>query len=95
MSFKALAWAMKVRGVRPMDRLVLVSVADNAQPDGVAIVDLDRLAEQVEVSSDTLAKCFARLSESGLLSARPAGPDAPYPGTEVSLALDVDGVDRS
>lgn len=69
MSFKASHWAVhEVRGLRPVERVLLLVLAEYADDRDCAWPSQDRLADNVETSLSTLRRCLARLEALGLLT---------------------------
>lgn len=69
MSFKASHWAVhEVRGLRPVERVLLLVLAEYADDRDCAWPSQDRLADNVETSLSTLRRCLARLETLGLLT---------------------------
>jgi hypothetical protein len=68
-SFKASHWAVhEVRGLRPVERVLLLVLAEYADDRDCAWPSQDRLADNVETSLSTLRRCLARLEALGLLT---------------------------
>ena len=69
MSFKASHWAVhKVRGLEPLERLLLLVLAEHADDRDCVWSSQDRLAHMVGTSPSTLRRCLARLERLGLLT---------------------------
>lgn len=69
MSFKASHWAVhEVRGLRPVERVLLLVLAEYADDRDCAWPSQDRLADNVETSLSTLRRCLVRLEVLGLLT---------------------------
>lgn len=69
MSFKASHWAVhEVRGLRPVERVLLLVLAEYADDRDCAWPSQDRLADNVETSLSTLRRCLVRLEALGLLT---------------------------
>ncbi|MFB8120615.1 helix-turn-helix domain-containing protein [Streptomyces sp. NPDC056465] len=67
--------------LRPTERLLLVFLADDADPDGVAYPSISRLASRANISTSTVTSSMSRLGELGLIqrhqSRTPSGASAP------------------
>ena len=69
MSFRASHWAVhEVRGLRPVERIILLVLSEYADDTDCAWPSQDRLADDVETSVSTLRRCLVRLEALGLLT---------------------------
>ncbi|WP_303879455.1 helix-turn-helix domain-containing protein [Actinomyces oris] len=69
MSFKAEHWAVhEARGLKPLERLLLLVLAEHADDRDCVWSSQDRLAHMVGTSPSTLRRCLARLERLGLLT---------------------------
>lgn len=62
-------WARTLRGVDPVARLLLMTLADLADADGVAWPSNSELARQLEVNRRTVQRRLERLEDRGLIVA--------------------------
>lgn len=90
MSVEALNWAFKQVTELPVDKLILLSIADLANEDAQAWPSRKLLAERGMCSMDTVDRSIARMEEAGILSKEkrphPAGGLSSSCYTIVSLA---------
>ena len=81
MSSEATTWALKVRGVSPRAKLVLIAMADSANAkSGLAYPSRKTLAEAADCSVDTVDRCIRELVTEGLVVVQATfdeRPDAP------------------
>ena len=69
MSIKAAHWAVhEVRGLKPLERLLLLVLAEHADDRDCVWSSQDRLAHMVGTSPSTLRRCLGRLERLGLLT---------------------------
>jgi len=69
MSFKAAQWAVhEVRGLKPLERLLLLVLAEHADDRDCVWSSQDQLAYMMETSPSTLRRCLGRLERLGLLT---------------------------
>ena len=69
MSFKASHWAVhEVRDLKPLERLLLLVLAEHADDRDRVWPSQDRLAHMVGTSPSTLRRCLRRLERLGLLT---------------------------
>ena len=69
MSFKASHWAVhKVRGLEPLERLLLLVLAEHADDHDCVRLSQDRLAHMMGTSPSTLRRCLGRLERLDLLT---------------------------
>ena len=69
MSFKASHWAVhKVRGLEPLERLLLLVLAEHADDRDCVRLSQDRLAHMMGTSPSTLRHCLGHLEKLGLLT---------------------------
>lgn len=68
MSMYATAWAMTQPAGSPLERLLLILLADCADDDGLGRVDLARLAERAVCDAVDLADAVADLQERGIIA---------------------------
>lgn len=69
MSFEASHWAVhEVRGLEPLERLLLLVLAEHADHRDCVRPSQDRLAHMVGTSPSTLRRYLGRLEELGLLT---------------------------
>ena len=69
MSFKAEHWAVhEVRSLKPLERLLLLVLAEHADDRDCVWSSQDRLAHMVGTSPSTLRRCLGRLERLGLLT---------------------------
>jgi len=68
-SFKASHWAVhKVRGLEPLERLLLLVLAEHADDRDCVRLSQDRLAHMMGTSPSTLRHCLGHLEKLGLLT---------------------------
>lgn len=67
MSIDATRWAWRQQGLRPSDKLVLLSMADRAGEDHTCFPSKPRLEQDTGLDRKTIIKCWERLQESGLI----------------------------
>ena len=69
MSFKASHWAVhEVGGMKPLERLLLLVLAEHAEDRDCVRPSPDRLAHMMGKSPSTLRHCLGRLEKLGLLT---------------------------
>ncbi|WP_375308392.1 helix-turn-helix domain-containing protein [Bradyrhizobium sp. A11] len=68
MSWQATAWALQQRVGQPARKLVLLALANYADEHGICWPSQERLAEDVEMSLDTIQRHTKKLREAGLLT---------------------------
>ena len=69
MSFKASHWAVhEVRGLKPLERLLLLVLAEHADDRDCVWPSQDRLAHMMGTSPSTLRRCLGRLERLDLLT---------------------------
>ena len=69
MSLKAAHWAVhEARGLKPLERLLLLVLAEHADDRNRVWPSQDRLAHMVGTSPSTLRRCLRRLERLGLLT---------------------------
>lgn len=68
MSLRYLVAAFKTRVGNPTRKLVLLKLADNANDAGICWPSLSRIAEDTELSRDTVRRSIADLAAAGLVS---------------------------
>lgn len=69
MSLKAAHWAVhEARGLKPLERLLLLVLAEHADDRDRVWPSQDRLAHMVGTSPSTLRRCLRRLERLGLLT---------------------------
>ena len=69
MSFKASHWAVhEVRDLKPLERLLLLVLAEHADDRDCVRLSQDRLAHMMGTSPSTLRRCLGRLERLGLLT---------------------------
>ena len=69
MSLKAAHWAVhEARGLKPLERLLLLVLAEHADDRDCVWSSQDRLAHMMETSPSTLRRCLGRLERLGLLT---------------------------
>lgn len=73
MSVVALAWAWKQPVKLPVDRLVLLAIADHAGDDHVAFPSQTTIAVKAMCSVDTVQRAIKRLENAGMLSRQRRG----------------------
>lgn len=80
--------------ISPTERLVLVMLARNADPEGIAFPALDRLATAAHISPSTASRALRHLEDLGLVertrSFTAAGASAP---TQYRVVVDVQAGD--
>lgn len=68
MSSDATSWALKVKGVSPRAKLVLIAIADSANAkSGISYPSRKTLAEAADCSLDTVDRCIKELVKADLL----------------------------
>lgn len=67
MSIDATRWAWRQQGLRPSDKLVLLSMADRAGENHTCFPSKPRLERDTGLDRKTIIKCWDRLCEYGLL----------------------------
>ncbi|MEN0039833.1 MAG: helix-turn-helix domain-containing protein [Pseudomonadota bacterium] len=70
MSHKATNWAVEVRGIKPVAKIVLWHLANRMNPDFGCFVSQERLARDCEISRATLNRHLDTLEEAGLITRR-------------------------
>lgn len=69
MNFKAAHWAVhEVGGLKPLERLLLLVLAEHADDRDCVWSSQDRLAHMMGTSPSTLRRCLGRLERLGLLT---------------------------
>lgn len=68
MSHKATTWAVAQKGLRPMTRVVLWVIADRASPEGVCFPSRQTIADDAEISVDSVDRHLEVLEQVGLLT---------------------------
>lgn len=71
MSVKALTWAFAQKPTRPVDKLVLLAMADWANDAGSCFPSRKLIADRALCSVDTVDRSIKRLTTAGLLSKAP------------------------
>lgn len=91
MSLPALLWAFEQRPADPLDKLLLILLADSASPDGRDANPFDEsMKDRTGMTGLQIAQSVARLTDIGMLICDSAGPDA-----ATSYRLDVEGTRRN
>ena len=89
MSVHAIAAALRYRGVKPSEKLLLLALANYANEDNQVWVKQRRLAEETELSRRTIISCFAGLEAAGALRREPRRRDNGSRSTDlVTLTLE-------
>ncbi len=70
MSLDATRWAWSRQGLRPAQKLVLLSLADRAGEDNTCWPSMERVRRDTGLDIKTVRACLAVLAEAGLLSRR-------------------------
>jgi len=69
MSFQAMAWAMKIRGIGYRQKWLLVTIANYAgNEDGECYPKVETLARDTEMSEDSVNRGLKELEQSGIIS---------------------------
>jgi hypothetical protein len=68
MSTAATAWAWRRRGLTPIERLVLLTLADAASSEGECRVPFSDLREMTELNDCDLTNALAELKRRGLIT---------------------------
>lgn len=71
---KAMDWAVRQETETPMDKLVLLLLANYADVDGRAFPSIERLADLACSSIPAVRASLEALAEQGLITAVPGGP---------------------
>jgi len=67
MSFEAMTWAIKKKTGSSTRKLILLLLADRANEDGVCWPSLSRIAEDCEISRDSVIRHIKQLERDGLI----------------------------
>lgn len=67
MSLEALSWALKVQGVTPAQKAVLVSMANAADPEGYTYIGQKRIGRESCCSRRTVQEALKALERAGLI----------------------------
>lgn len=70
-AIKAVAWALERTGITPIEKLVLICVAEHADQDGNAFPGVARIARLCCVSTRTVQRSLIQLKNVGLLEIFP------------------------
>jgi hypothetical protein len=68
MSISACAWAMDQRPQTSLHKLVLLLIADEADPDGLAFLDVPNLARLALVTGQRLSLVINELEQDGFIA---------------------------
>ncbi len=68
MSVEAITWALGIKTGSPTRKVVLLCLANYADREGVCWPSYESLAEQCEISKNTIIRCIAALVDGGLLT---------------------------
>jgi hypothetical protein len=71
MGMSALGWAWGRRGITPVARLVLITLADSASPEGDCYFVFSHLRELTGLNEFGLIHALAELQRLGLIMTRP------------------------
>lgn len=78
MSVEVSAWAWKVSGLSPSEKLVLLCLADHSDRDGVSWPSQKTIAEKTLISRKTVNQAIAKFLRLGLLEKEPLGGAYPF-----------------
>lgn len=67
MSVEAMTWAFRQRGLDPLDKFVLVVLADGADEKGLAMPSLRTIAKATAMMEAEVSESLKRLLEYGLI----------------------------
>lgn len=67
MSADGLNWAMQLRGLSILERLMLIYMGDSAGMDGWWTGDLDELAERIEAKPQAIQMALGNLEARGVI----------------------------
>lgn len=68
MSFEAINWAWKQRGLTSTQKLTLLALADRHNPDYGCFPSISKICSDTELSRSTVIRCTQYLQEAGLIS---------------------------
>jgi hypothetical protein len=68
MSYKALAWAMGTKGLKPATKIILISLADRHNPDNGCFPSIKRISEDSEMCPKSVHNHINKLIELNLIS---------------------------
>ena len=75
MSFEAINWAWKQRGLSSTQKLTLLALADRHNPDFGCFPSISKICADTELSRSTIIRCTQYLEETGLISKQKARRD--------------------
>lgn len=75
MSFEAINWAWKQRGLSSTQKLTLLALADRHNPDFGCFPSISKICADTELSRSTVIRCTQYLEEMGLISKQKARRD--------------------
>jgi len=67
MSIRAIAWAFKKKTGNPLRKLILIKLCDNANDEGYCWPSLTRIADETEISRDSIIRHIKTLEEQKFL----------------------------
>lgn len=67
MSYKALSWALQQRGLKPITKIILISLADRHNPDYGCFPSIRKISDDTEVCVKSVYNHLLILEEKGLI----------------------------
>jgi len=67
MSYKALSWALQQKGLKPITKIILISLADRHNPDYGCFPSIRKISEDTEVCVKSVYNHLLKLEEIGLI----------------------------
>ena len=67
MSYKALSWALQQKGLKPISKIILISLADRHNPDYGCFPSIRKISEDTEVCVKSVYNHLLILEEKGLI----------------------------
>ena len=67
MSYKALSWALQQKGLKPITKIILISLADRHNPDYGCFPSIRKISEDTEVCVKSVYNHLLILEEKGLI----------------------------
>jgi hypothetical protein len=88
MSCEAMSWAFSFRGITPLQRLILIDCANNADVDGWVELSFSRVTRDLECGRGELSVALFELQGAGAIDVWPAsGRPSQSDAARVRLAL--------
>ncbi len=75
MSIDATRWAWMQRGLRPTQKIVLLSLADRANEEHICWPSLRRLSQDTELDERTVNAALRQMCTAGIIARTAADPD--------------------